>query len=60
MASVRLRVSVRACPSQDALYDYLKERNIDDDLAAFICMYADQKEQNEYNNWLENMAKFVK
>ncbi|CBJ33293.1 conserved unknown protein [Ectocarpus siliculosus] len=45
---------------QDALYDYLKERNIDDDLAAFICMYADQKEQNEYTNWLGEVAKFVK
>lgn len=47
-------------PFQDALYDYLKERNIDDDLAAFICMYADQKEQNEYTNWLGEVAKFVK
>ncbi|CAN0477753.1 unnamed protein product, partial [Hapterophycus canaliculatus] len=47
-------------PTQDALYDYLKKRNIDDDLAAFICMYADQKEQNEYTNWLEEMSKFVK
>lgn len=46
--------------SQDALYDYLKERNIDDDLAAFICMYADQKEQTEYTNWLGEMSKFVK
>lgn len=46
--------------SQDALYDHLKERNIDDDLAAFICMYADQKEQTEYTNWLGEMAKFVK
>eukprot|EP00752_Nemacystus_decipiens_P002908 g2706.t1 len=45
---------------QDALYDYLKERNIDDEMAAFICMYADQKEQNEYTNWLGEMAKFVK
>eukprot|EP00903_Cladosiphon_okamuranus_P007761 g7517.t1 len=44
---------------QNALYDYLKERNIDDDLAAFICMYADQKEQNEYTNWLGEVAKFV-
>lgn len=46
--------------AQDALYDYLKKRNIDDDLATFICMYADQKEQNEYTNWLDEMAKFVK
>ncbi|CAM9579539.1 unnamed protein product [Ectocarpus fasciculatus] len=45
---------------QDALHEYLKERNIDDDLAAFICMYADQKEQNEYTNWLGEVAKFVK
>lgn len=38
---------------------YLKERNIDDDLAAFICMYADQKEQTEYVNWLKELNKFV-
>lgn len=52
--------TVAACSFQDALYDYLKERNIDDDLAAFICMYADQKEQNEYTNWLAEVANFVK
>lgn len=45
---------------QDALYDYLKERNIDDDMAAFICMYADQKEQTEYTKWLQDLAKFIK
>lgn len=53
-------LSVRKPALQDAMYDYLKERNIDDDLAAFICMYADQKEQNEYTNWLEEMSNFVK
>ena len=42
------------------MLDYLKERSVDDDLAAFICMYADQKEQTEYVNWLEEVEKFVK
>ncbi|CAM9996765.1 unnamed protein product [Ascophyllum nodosum] len=45
---------------QDGMLDYLKERSVDDDLAAFICMYADQKEQTEYVNWLEEVEKFVK
>lgn len=39
---------------------YLKERNVDNDLATFICMYADQKEQTEYVNWLQEVEKFVK
>lgn len=42
------------------MLDYLKERNIDDDLAVFICMYADQKEQTEYVKWLDDVEKFVK
>lgn len=45
---------------QDEMLDYLKARNIDEDLAAFICMYADQKEQTEYMNWLQEVDSFVK
>lgn len=45
---------------QDEMLDYLKARNIDDDLATFICMYADQKEQTEYMNWLQEVDSFVK
>lgn len=39
---------------------YLEERNIGDDMAAFICMYADYKEQTEYVNWLEEVENFIK
>lgn len=63
MLDMRSLFIIDCCGStfyQDALYDYLKERNVDDDMAAFICMYADQKEQTEYTNWLGDMAKFVK
>ena len=41
---------------QDEMLDYLKARNIDEDLATFICMYADQKEQTEYMNWLQAVS----
>lgn len=44
---------------QDALLDYLKEREIGDDMAAFICMYADYKEQTEYLNWLKELDSFI-
>lgn len=42
------------------MLDYLKERNIGDDMAAFICMYADHKEQSEYVHWLQEIESFVK
>lgn len=45
---------------QDAMAEYLKERNIGDDMAAFICMYADYKEQTEYLNWLQEVESFIK
>ena len=45
---------------QDEMLDYLKARNIDEDLATFICMYADQKEQTEYMKWLQEVDSFVK
>lgn len=57
MLSISLTLSFSF--SQDEFVAYLKKRNIDDDLAAFICMYADQKEQTEYVNWLKEVAKFV-
>lgn len=42
------------------MLDYLKEREIGDDMAVFICMYADYKEQTEYLNWLKELDSFMK
>lgn len=42
------------------MYAYLKERNIGDEMAVFICMYADHKEQKEYLNWLKEIESFIK
>lgn len=38
---------------QQMFYQYLEERGIDDELAAFLPEYMDQKEQREYVKWLE-------
>ena len=44
---------------QDAFYDYLEDRHIDDDLCFFVLSYARHKEQAEYVNWLQNVLKFA-
>ncbi|CAM9666465.1 unnamed protein product [Discosporangium mesarthrocarpum] len=44
---------------QKGMLKYLEERNINEDMAAFICMYADHKEQTEYMRWLETVKRFV-
>ncbi|KAG6972240.1 hypothetical protein JG688_00004074 [Phytophthora aleatoria] len=46
--------------AQDKFYEYLAERNIDDELAQFITQFADYKEQREYLAFLEDTETFVK
>jgi complement component 1 Q subcomponent-binding protein len=43
---------------QDAFYAYLTDRNIDEDLCYFIMSYSREKEQKEYQNWLQKLMKF--
>ena len=38
---------------------YLEERGIDPNLAAFCSEYVDLKEQREYVGWLKNMKDFI-
>ena len=42
-----------------ALYAYVADRAIDDDLALFITAYSREKEQNEYAHWLKQLADFT-
>jgi len=44
---------------QEKFDEYLKEREIDDDLALFIPEYAEWKEQKEYISWLGHVKRFV-
>jgi len=44
---------------QRAFYDYLTERQIDDDLSFFVLAYSREKEQREYVNWLEKMMEIT-
>ncbi|KAJ6571030.1 regulatory protein suaprga1 [Mycena vulgaris] len=44
---------------QEAFVEFLTERGIDDNLAAFVPEYAQWKEQREYVEWLESVGKFV-
>jgi len=37
---------------QDAIYDYLEDHKIDDDMCFFVLSYSRAKEQSEYLNWL--------
>jgi Mitochondrial glycoprotein len=32
--------------------------NIGSDMAVFICMYCDSKEQKEFVRWMQNIRKF--
>lgn len=41
---------------QQMFYQYLEERGIDEELAAFLPEYMDQKEQREYVKWLEGQC----
>lgn len=45
---------------REALEDYLKEEcGVNEDVSAFIAMYADYREQMEYINWLKNVKNIV-
>ena len=44
---------------QDAFFDYLEARGVDEKLAVFIRDYIAFKEQKEYVRWLENVQKFI-
>ena len=44
---------------QAAFYEYLTERNIDDDLSFFVLAYSRDKEQREYTNWLNKLQNFT-
>lgn len=44
---------------QDAFYDYLEERKIDDDLSFFVLSHSRTKEQAEYVNWLNKLLEFT-
>jgi complement component 1 Q subcomponent-binding protein, mitochondrial len=44
---------------QEAFFDYLETRSVDENLAVFIRDYIAFKEQKEYVRWLENVQKFI-
>ena len=45
---------------QDSLVAYVREEcGIDEDVAAFISMYADFKEQNSYVNWMKQVKSIL-
>ncbi|KAJ7765268.1 regulatory protein suaprga1 [Mycena metata] len=44
---------------QEDFGSFLRERNIDGELAAFVPLYAKWKEQREYMEWLRGIESFV-
>jgi hypothetical protein len=44
---------------QNAFYEYLAERGIDDDFAGKLTDYCANKEQVEYVAWLERTKNFL-
>lgn len=44
---------------QQAFYEYLAARKIDDDLAFFVQTYSQDKEQKEYLRWLKKCLEFT-
>ncbi|PWN24417.1 mitochondrial glyco protein [Jaminaea rosea] len=44
---------------QEHFQGYLEERGIDDDLALFVPLFAEWKEQKEYCTWLDSVKKWV-
>lgn len=44
---------------QSSWYAYLEERGIDNDLVYYIMFSTNEKEQKEYENWLDKCAEFV-
>lgn len=45
---------------QDAFYEYLRQRGVDDDFSAKVADYCTSKEQVEYVNWLQAISNFTK
>jgi len=45
---------------QNALRDYLEQRGVTDDLAAFLHAYMAKKEHTEVTRWLKNIERHIK
>ncbi|KAL6906252.1 hypothetical protein ACP4OV_003853 [Aristida adscensionis] len=45
---------------QAAVRDYLEQRGVDDDLAAFLHSYMESKEHSELVRWLKNIEYYIK
>ena len=45
---------------QSAMRDYLEERGVNDELAAFLHTYMENKEQTELVRWLKNVECYLK
>ncbi|RLM60547.1 mitochondrial glycoprotein [Panicum miliaceum] len=45
---------------QSAVRDYLEQRGVNDELAAFLHAYMENKEHNELTRWLKNVELHVK
>ena len=43
---------------QDAFFEYLADRKVDNDMAFFVLTYSRNKEQREYMTWMKNMLAF--
>ncbi|XP_030522037.1 uncharacterized protein At2g39795, mitochondrial-like [Rhodamnia argentea] len=44
---------------QDALYDFLEERGVDDELAVFLHQYMANKDKTEFIKWMDTVKHFV-
>ena len=44
---------------QDAFYEYLADRKIDNDMSFFVLAHSRSKEQREYVNWINNVLAFA-
>lgn len=44
---------------QDALYQFLEERGISDELAVFLHQYMKNKGKGEYVRWMESVKSYV-
>ncbi len=45
---------------QEEIYQYLEDRHINESLSQFVYVYAGNKEQKEYVNWLHSLNDFVR
>jgi complement component 1 Q subcomponent-binding protein len=45
---------------QEEIFQYLEDRRINESLSQFVYVYAGNKEQKEYVNWLHNLNDFVR